>query len=129
MGKPEISCVLTDLQMYKIHVCRLAKCFNANTCFPESFWAFTLRAPADMIHTSAKTLIALKKDYDEFGDRYSQDTSPEQLKYTFQHMENVGIETGKSCPFLQCTLFSEWLWVHVQYVLFYNKSIRHWCSL
>lgn len=34
-GKPEISgFFLTDLQMYKIHVRRLAKCFNANTCLP-----------------------------------------------------------------------------------------------
>lgn len=50
---------------------------------------FVHRAPADMIHTSAKTQMALKKDYDEFGDSYMQDTTPDQLKYTFQHMDNV----------------------------------------
>lgn len=43
-----------------------------------------------MIHTSAKTQLALKKDYDQFGDSYMQDTTPDQLQYTFQHMDNVG---------------------------------------
>ena len=76
-----------------------------------------------MIHTSAKTLTSLKKDYDEFGDSYTQDTSPEQLKYTFQHMENVGVETSESYPFLQCALFTEWLWVHVQYVFFFTIKV------
>jgi hypothetical protein len=52
---------------------------------------FYPRAPADMIHTSAKTQMALKKDYDEFGDSYTQDTSPEQLEYTFKHMQNVSL--------------------------------------
>lgn len=47
-----------------------------------------------MIHTSAKTQMALKKDYDEFGDSYMQDTTPDQLKYTFQHMNNVGLNSS-----------------------------------
>lgn len=55
---------------------------------------FVHRAPADMIHTSAKTQMALKKDYDEFGDSYMQDTTPDQLKYTFQHMDNVGFSSS-----------------------------------
>lgn len=55
---------------------------------------FVHRAPADMIHTSAKTQMALKKDYDEFGDSYMQDTTPDQLKYTFQHMDNVGFNSS-----------------------------------
>eukprot|EP00105_Crassostrea_gigas_P041960 XP_019926108.1 PREDICTED: DNA ligase 4-like isoform X2 [Crassostrea gigas] len=61
------------------------RCLDAQTFIP---WA-----PADMIHTSAKTQMALKKDYDKFGDTcsYMQDTTPDQLKYTFQHMDNSEI--------------------------------------
>lgn len=59
------------------------RCLDVQTFIP---WA-----PADMIHTSAKTQMALKKDYDEFGDSYMQDTTPDQLKYTFQHMDNSEI--------------------------------------
>lgn len=59
------------------------RCLDAQTFIP---WA-----PADMIHTSAKTQLALKKDYDQFGDSYMQDTTPDQLQYTFQHMDNSEI--------------------------------------
>lgn len=61
-----------------------------------TFNVCTHRAPADMIHTSAKTQMALKKDYDKFGDTcsYMQDTTPDQLKYTFQHMDNVGLNSS-----------------------------------
>lgn len=65
-----------------------------NCSLHSTFNVCTHRAPADMIHTSAKTQMALKKDYDEFGDSYMQDTTPDQLKYTFQHMDNVGFNSS-----------------------------------
>lgn len=96
---------MQNYQLSEIHVHFVFEFSNCDSLLhlklnPEKIVPYTAhlmfvhRAPADMIHTSAKTQMALKKDYDEFGDSYMQDTTPDQLKYTFQHMDNVGFNSS-----------------------------------
>lgn len=54
------------------------RCMNAGKWIPWS--------PGDMIHTSPKTEKSFQKDYDEYGDSYTEDTTAEQLQTVFERM-------------------------------------------
>ncbi|XP_052777625.1 DNA ligase 4-like [Mya arenaria] len=50
----------------------LIRCFDANTLKPWS--------PDDMVHATGATKRLFDRDYDDFGDSYVEDTTPERLQ-------------------------------------------------
>lgn len=47
------------------------------------------RSPGDMIHTSPATQKLFQQDFDDYGDSYSEDTTPERLKDVFSKITVV----------------------------------------
>ncbi|ELU10753.1 hypothetical protein CAPTEDRAFT_17890 [Capitella teleta] len=75
----------------------LLKCVDQSRLIPWS--------PSDMVHTSATTKARFSAEYDSFGDSFFNDTSVEELRETFTHVNQVRAISSEEMADVEMTYF------------------------